>query len=490
MKKEKANFPDQLIGNRGAIECNFVFSLWKDPLLYDDYRPLINGDRDLISEDGKFYFQILDGIKGLGYEVADHMAVTSYLLDRKEINKEFEKRGGYATVLEILEAIRPDNVEGYYDELIKSNMLIQLYKHGFNVLDNLDHYQSLTSTEVHDELEHFLDETCASNVEKLQAENLSEDYSRYIKQWDEGYMKGSPVGFPLIEQRLMGVHKKNLLLHMAHIGNGKTTSAILFYIIPSIQNGDDVCIIANEQDISEFRQMILSTVVCNILKHRHINRSKFLEGGFTQDQIKVMEEGQQWLEQQPGKIYMVETHDYSIGTVKKIVKKFSKKHCSLFIFDTLKPTVESSEKAWAEFSEVAKQLFLLAKKCDVAIIATAQLSADSMSRRYLDLSCVGKSRAIAETATQVVMFRSVTKSEIENNKITAFRVQKSVGEEYENKTINVSLDPDKDYIVLFTPKNRFGSIGPPIIYERNMDYNFLDEIGFTNVDYDGFTSRG
>ena len=56
---------------------------------------------------------------------------------------------------------------------------------------------------------------------------------------------------------------------------------------------------------------------------------------------------------------------------------------------------------------------MLAKKENVAIIATAQLSAESMSRRYLDLSCVGKSRAIAETATQVVMFRTLSEDEKE-----------------------------------------------------------------------------
>ena len=133
-------------------------------------------------------------------------------------------------------------------------------------------------------------------------------------------------------------------------------------------------------------------------------------------------------------------------------------------------------------------LFLLAKKCDVAIVATAQLSSDSMSRRYLDLSCVGKSRAIAETATQVVMFRSVSKTEIEQGKIKAFTYIEDDG--YEKKTNEVPLSVDRDYIVLFTPKNRFGSIGPPLIYERDMDYNSFVEIGYTNVEYDGYSKRG
>ena len=485
---KSSSIPKQLLKNRGAIECNFVFSLWKDSSIYEDYEPLINPDTDLISEDGKFYFHILSGVHDLGFEVIDNMVVTSYLMDRETLKAEFDKRGGYRTVAEILDTIQTDNIDGYYDELVKSNMLINLHKYGFDVLDHIDHYQALNSEQLYDELEFFLNDTCSTNSDILQAEDLSSGYGPYIDQWDTGFMRGIKVGYEILNDRLMGVHKKNLLLHMAHIGNGKTTSAIQFYIMPAIQEGENVCIIANEQDISEFRQMILSTIVCGIFGSRDIDRSKFLKGGFNSQQRQLMVEAQQWLAQQPGKISMVETRDYSIKNVQKIVKKYSKKGYSLIIFDTLKPTVESTEKAWAEFSEVAKQLFLLAKKCDVAIVATAQLSSDSMSRRYLDLSCVGKSRAIAETATQVVMFRSVSKTEIEQGKIKAFTYIEDDG--YEKKTNEVPLSVDRDYIVLFTPKNRFGSIGPPLIYERDMDYNSFVEIGYTNVEYDGYSKRG
>ena len=60
---------------------------------------------------------------------------------------------------------------------------------------------------------------------------------------------------------MAGVHKKNLLLHLAHIGNGKTTTAILFYILPVLESGENVCIIGNEQSVDEFRQMILASVL-------------------------------------------------------------------------------------------------------------------------------------------------------------------------------------------------------------------------------------
>ena len=50
----------------------------------------------------------------------------------------------------------------------------------------------------------------------------------------------------------------------------------------------------------------------------------------------------------------------------------------------------------------------------------------------------------------------------------------------------IALDPDKDYVVLFTPKNRFGDVNPQIIYERNMSFNTMNEVGFTEISFDGF----
>ena len=157
------------------------------------------------------------------------------------------------------------------------------------------------------------------------------------------------------------------------------------------------------------------------------------------------------------------------------------------LLDTLKPMLESSDRAWAEFSEVAKELFLTAKTQHIAVVATAQLSSEAMSRRYLDLSCIGKSRAIAETATQVTMFRSLTTEEKE--KIEPWQFQKNEDGKYSKVRKTFPLDPSKDYIVLFTPKNRFGDTQPQIVYERNMSFNTLKEIGYTEIAYDGFAKK-
>ena len=246
-------------------------------------------------------------------------------------------------------------------------------------------------------------------------------------------------------------------------------------------------ILANEQNISEWRQMILASVLFNKIGYFGMNRQRFTIGHFSDEQRAKLKEAAQWLANQRGKLEFVELQSYDFNAIKKVMKKYSKLGFSMCLLDTLKPLMESSDRAWAEFSEVAKDLFITAKTQHIAVVATAQLSSEAMSRKYLDLSCIGKSRAIAETATQVTMFRSLTTEEKE--KIEPWQYQKNENGKYSKVRKTVELDPSKDYIVLFTPKNRFGDTQPQIVYERNMSFNTLKEIGYTEIAYDGFTRR-
>ena len=449
----------------------------------DDFKNIVNGT-DVLTEDGMFYYGLAQQLYKAGYQAFDNISLYSFLEDKKTLKSGFEDRGGYRSITEITSLINTDNVGIYYDELIKNNMLLRLYDSGFNVVDNLEKLNQMSSSEVYDYYDFQLNNICVGKIEKIKAENLSEGYETYIKEWDEGKSVGYKIGFPLLNYRLAGVHKKNLLLHLGHIGNGKTTTAILFYILPVIESGENVCIIGNEQGVDEFRQMILASVLFNKVGYFGMNRQKFITGRFTEENRAAMKEATKWLENCKGKIQFIEMTDYSINNVKKIVKKYSKLGTGMFVFDTLKPELESSDKAWAEFSEVAKELFLLAKKEDVAIVATAQLSSESMARRYLDLSCIGKSRAIAETATQVVCFRTLTNEE--KQKFKPYQYQKNEDGKYSKIRKVIDLDETKDYIVLFTPKNRFGETQPQLVYERNMSFNTLKEIGYVEVQYDGF----
>lgn len=480
-------YPKELVENRGMIECQFIACIYKSPELLDDYKTIENGT-DIISEDGVFYYALAQGLYKAGYRTFDHITIASFLEDKKEVREQWDRCGGYEPIKDLTELIDEENVDGYYKELMKRNMLMRLHDEGFDVITEFRKLIKMSADEIFDYFEYKLSNVAVSKINKITTENLSEGYEEYIDLWDSGKAVGYPVGFPSLNYRLAGVHKKNLLLHLAHIGNGKTTSAILFYILPAIKSGENVCVIANEQDANEWRMMLLSTVLFNEVGNATgMNRHSLISGHFTDEQRGKLLEAQEWLKKQKGKVTFVEMPDYSINEFKKIIKKYSRIGVGLYIVDTLKPENESSERAWAEFSEVAKELFQTAKKEDVAIVATAQLSSESMSRKYLDLSCIGKSRAIAETATQVVAFRTLSAEEKEKVKPYWFAPDAN-GRPGKVKTF-LDIDPEDDYVVLFTPKNRFGEVNPQLLYKRNMSFNTMKEVGYVEIPFDGFGRR-
>lgn len=483
------SYPKELTKNREAVEFNFVFSLWKDTDLIYDYKKIVSGT-DIITEDAIFYYDIAIRLKKMGFNAFDNTTIYTFLTDKPVVKAEFEKRGGYATVAEILQLINVDNIEAYYDELIKSNLILNLYDAGFNVMENISKLEKMSSTEIYDFYDYKLNSIIANKIEKIKVENLSTGYEEYIDEWDSGKTVGFKIGYPILNYHLAGVHKQNLLLHCRSIGKGKTTTAILYYILPVIENGQNVCIIANEQNTNDFRQMILATVLFNKLGSTGslgMNRQKLITGHFTSNQKAALYAAAEWLASQKGKITFVPLDDYGVDTIVKVVKSQSKLGIGMFVVDTLKPRQENSDKAWADFSEVAKQLFMLAKKEDVAIVATAQLSSDSLSRKFLDLSCVGKSRAIAETAGQVTMFRPLSKDE--KAKMKAYVYPRDENGKTSKVKKWIDLDPDEDYIVLFIPKNRFGSTDVQICYKRNMSFNTMEEIGYIEIPYDGFKTK-
>ncbi len=475
------DIPKELLEKRNVIECSFIFTLFKDPSLAEDYSKL-NAEEDFVTEDGQFYFNILQAMRKAGYATIDNISIYGFLADKKAVYEQFEKRGGWAEIKNILDLVSSDNIDAYYDDLMKSNLLIRLHEKGFPVIENLTKFSAMSAENVYDFFDYELSNLTLGKIEKIKEVNLSEDYDEWIEEWNEGNEVGYEIGLPMLNYRLLGLHKRNLTLHVGGIGQGKTTTAVAWYIIPNLMKGNDVTVIANEQGESEWRQMILSTVMFNRLppsvNKQNLNRHKLIVGGFTPAQKNLMKEAAEWLKAQPGKIRFIEVNNYDSTSIKRIVAKRSRLGCSLFIVDTLKPMDETSDRAWAEFIETAKSLFLVAKKYEVALVATCQLSPDAMSRLYLDLTCIGKARGIAETASTVVMFRPLSEHEKESVKPWNF--------DCNNKKIKKTedLDTNKDYIMLFTPKNRFGPVNPQLVIERNMDFNTYKEIGWYQCPFD------
>ena len=131
-----------LTKNRVPIEGNFVLSLYKNPTdLYEDFP--INPDRDLITADGKFYYNLGANMLKKGIKTFDEISVLTFLNDYPEIKNEFENKGGWKAVSEYTGLLDEENVDAYYNELMKNNLLLELDKKGFNIDANLNIFNQL-----------------------------------------------------------------------------------------------------------------------------------------------------------------------------------------------------------------------------------------------------------------------------------------------------------------------------------------------------------
>ena len=478
------NIPKEIIENRNVIECNWIFSLYKDLSLVDDYKNVVNTE-DIITEDGIFYYGLIQGLAKNGYQVADNMSIHEYLSNKKTVNKSFEERGGFSTVKKITDLISINNIDTYYEELVKNNLLIRLYNSGFNIMQNLDKFKDMSSEDIYNYYDYQLNNISVGKIEKIKVEDLSSGYEEWIKRADSAKNVGFRVGSSLMDYQLAGIHRGGLTLYLGGIGQGKSSSSVSLFILPAIEDGNDITILCNEQTADEYRSMIISTVLFSRIGNvRDMNRMSITLGNFDDYKRQKLREAADWIEKQPGKIRFVELQNYDITSVRKIIKQQSKLGCSYFFFDVLKNVEDASEKAWAELSDVAKKLFGLAKKENVAIIASAQLASDSMNRKYLDLMSVGKSRAISECATTVIGFRPIMNNEID--KIKPWKYQKN--KDGSNKKIKevYDLDADKHYIMQFIMKNRCGDTTTQIVQEFNQSFNTIRDVGYFKASYDDF----
>lgn len=475
-----AKIPKELLEKRQVVECNFVLSLYKDMTLLDDYKHIKNGE-DIFTEDGQFYYGLLQNLAKSGFEMADNMSIYTYLEDKETLKKGFEKRGGYQSIKEITDLLELKNLNGYYDELIKSNLLIRLNNIGFNVLEKLDKFKNMTSEQIYDYYEYHLANISVNKIEKIKIENLSDGYDEWIERADSAVNVGFKVGSNMLDYQLAGIHRGNLTLYLGGIGKGKSSSSIPLFILPAIESGNDITILCNEQDSDQYRAMIISTVLFGKIGNvKGMNRMSITLGNFDDYKKSKLKEAAEWIKRQPGKIKFVEMQSYDVTNVRKVIKKQAKLGCSYFIFDVLKNVESASDKAWAILSDTAQSLFSLAKKENVAIIALAQLASDSMNRKYLDLTSVGKSRAISECCSTVIGFRPIQNNEID--KIKPYT--------WDNKIKKIhDLDENKHYIVLFIMKNRYGNTNNQIVLEFDQSFNVIRDIGYCNISYDDFNRR-
>lgn len=470
------NYPPELLDKRHMIEGNMIACLWKNPELYNDLKELTK--EDFVTEDGRSYYLIGKAMYDNGFRVYDPITVNTFIADKPAVAP-FVNMSAISQMMALVDL---ENVEAYYDEIVKSNILLRLHEKGFQVVKDMTKFNAMTSELVYQHFDYHLNDVFVKKQLGVKTIDLAVDYDKFLQDCHAGKNLGMPFNsMPILNYNFGGIHRRNMLLHTAHSGVGKTSSAIVFYILPLLEAGEKVLVIANEQGESDWRTLMIPTVISNKLHYNKFHRQRMQYGNFSAEEWEVLGEAKNWLGKYKGNLEFVQLFDYSISTIKKIIHKYSKLGFKTVIYDTAKPEDETSDKSWAVFTENSKELFQIANTEDIALICTAQLAMATLNTRFLNGTCLAKSKAIKEVASQVVMIRDLWADEFtgEIKDVKAYRHPKDENGKFlmGSKEI-ITLDKAKRYSILFADKNRFGRDGFQLVLEKNLDFNTWREVGF------------
>lgn len=216
-------YPQELVRDRNEIEAAFIFSLWKNPELYDDYYKVNVGEDETIkTDDGKFYFLLGKSMYRKNYKTFDDITITTYLKNYPEIEKRFEEYGGLTSIHEMLSLVSTDNIEGYYDALVKNNILLSLHDKGFSVTENIDKFNKMTAAQVYDYFEYQLNSISIDSDSSFEIEDLLID-DEFIEECDSGVARGLNYGkaCPILNNITMGLPLGELFMIGGYSGVGK-----------------------------------------------------------------------------------------------------------------------------------------------------------------------------------------------------------------------------------------------------------------------------
>jgi replicative DNA helicase len=476
------NYPAILNENRDMIEANFIFCLWKNPDLYGDFEREVRADRDLMTDDGRFYYSLGYEMYKLGYKSFDDASIFSYVEGKETLKNGFARRGGYKTVDDIKRILNEDNVETYYDELAKVNMLMKLHDKGFNVVNELPKFKKMTTSQLYDYFEYQLDNVFLNRGSGVKVEDLDID-DEFINDCDNGIEKGLSYAStcPLLNFHTLGLHKSNVQIFAGFSGTGKSSFCVSSYVFPILDQGEKIVIVANEMNKKAWQHIFVATILSQKLDYYGLPRKKQKMGGFNTEQREMMEKAKKYYDEHyKDRIKFVKIFDYSVEDVKRVFRKMKKQGFNYGIYDTFKSEDAASANVTGELIEASKQLLQVAEKEDMCIIITMQLAIYMENTRYLTGATLSNAKGVKEVVSELLLTRPLWDDELPNEKydVKPYRYKKDSNGKYTKIKEEILLNPEKKYRIIFLDKSRNDEGEAAFLYQFDGAWNKWTELGY------------
>ena len=469
--------PKELLDGRVNIEANVIGSMVNDMLLVEDTN--IDSSK-FLTRDARLVYGILKTLREKKCAVFDEVSVLTYISE--DVREKLEQCGGFKAVKNMADCVNNQNYESYLDNLLKSNMIIDMHKFGFNVLEPIKYegktikplklFAKMTSDQVTDWYSAKLESFGTGYSSRILEEEEIDFSDEFIQSLEDGEEAGTPFEFfdddcngnpvealKYFSKKVNGI--PNGLTMIGGFSNVGKSTLILTLCMSMLHSHRRIMICSNEQRSKIFKIGFLLLILTKHFNYYELTKTKLMNGNITEQDRKYIKMAQEyWRSKYKGMIYFFSIPDADIDLV---LKKFRigilNKGIQTCVYDTFKCDFSSGsdDHTWVSLIKDSRRMEALSRKYPgTQVICSLQLSISSLGKLFLDSSVLSMSRQIKETCDLMILCRGMYQEEFDPQSKFFCNPFKSVYNKQTGDWENVPWQPKegKVYRAVFIEKSR------------------------------------
>ena len=436
---------------------------------------------DFITNDGRFYFGLLNQLRKKGFYSLDEITILSNMND--EVIEKYEACGGWESIQHQIDIINDKNFDTYIDILYRENIMLRMCDDGIDLLHTVDAngkkvilYKLFRKMDA-DSVQDWWDARIASygtgySSKIIEEEEIDFD-DEFIDNCKEGLENGVPFDiagydingeemncFPFLSRQINGILEGTTTMMGGYSSAGKSTWWIT--VLMSLLHYDrKILIISNEENIKKFKIKFMVWLLGKRNRYFKLTKKKMTSGDISTESRKQLTNVQKyWRENYKGRVKFIAIADADMSLVKKKIRENVLRYgYDTVLYDTFKIQGGDISSARQDLSLVrdSRELDKLAKKYNIIMLASVQLAEYTKGKLFLDASILSNAKQIKEQLENLFLMRTVYTEELDEKSkyyCHPFRLKK-----VNDKWIEEEYKPDTSAVwrMVFTEKCRTGA---------------------------------
>lgn len=512
---------DQELLKCPQCELSILGTFFKSPMTYMSFIDAVQNS-DFSDGNTRFWHVFVDKyLLTYSNEVTPALLNTFASMDATRLQG-YRKYGGYNTVKAMMDiALDEQGLINAVQTLKKYSLVRNLAKDGFNV-ENIvgnNKFSSMNAEDVASLIQGKLDVICNSSIVNINRSNdMAKNAGSFVDSFFVTPSMGLQTPFNFINEHCLGLCGGDSLFYGSRTNQGKGRSLINIACYLAMVEDAKVSILENEMDLQRMNQAFFVTA-CNASYAQQLTGCKLYipekrlvlasyldrntgmpmyrhqkDGEYTEtveeykariakysDEYQMVKEVANYLETkvQNKVLFKNISNNYEDAS---LLRHFNTsalvEGANVIIYDTLKNAPTSGKNSdigsWSQLVNTATVLQeTTAKLKDVTSIMSFQLDREAYKKRIEELSesNVAGASGIMHVADSMIMFLHIAKEDYKD-----YRILKQCDEWGKGETIEVELDPKKNYSAFRIMKTRRNSKGSIYVTETDLNRNTWDEI--------------